>query len=64
MKEEAADGEGDDGADGQDGGGGDDDEDEGIITEFRFVPSDNAACKSEHRPTRATFPLWSDCMTG
>lgn len=63
MKEEAADGEGDDGADSQDGGG-DDDEDEGTITEFRFVPSDKAACKSEHRPTRATFPLWSDCMTG
>lgn len=45
MKEEAADGEDDDGADSQ-GDGGDDDEDEGTITEFRFVPSDKAALQS------------------
>lgn len=54
MKEEAAGEEDDDGNDSQDDGG-DDDDDEGTITEFRFVPSDKAACKSEqHVASRST----------
>lgn len=50
MKEEAADDEDDDGTDSQDGDD-DDDDDEGTITEFRFVPSDKAACEPGRRPS-------------
>lgn len=50
MKEEAAgDDDDDDDDDGDDSQDGDDDDDKGTITEFRFVPSDKAACKSEQR---------------
>lgn len=53
MKEEAAGDEGDDSDGNQDS-----DDDEGAITEFRFVPSDKAARKSEHLPHHH-LPDWS-----